>query len=297
MGMKVCILMASYNGDKYIAEQIDSILNQDGVDLTLYISDDFSTDETSNIIQSYLDQNNVHLLQNKNKYGTAGKNFFSMIARVDFDNFDFVAFADQDDVWNIDKLLNSALYIKQTKGCVGVSSCVEAFWPDGRTVYVDKASPQKDFDYFFEPAGPGCTYLFTASFANELKSLLILKPWINALVFYHDWLVYAYARKMEYGWHIFPSSTLRYRQHNTNETGVNSGFSAFKKRIEKLRSGWYLDQVYAIANAVGYENDMKYYFPVRAKPNLRFYANFVKMRRKLSDAFVLSMFFLFKIAR
>ena len=293
----ICVLMASYNGQKFIEEQIGSIMNQCGVKVTLFISDDNSTDNTMAIIKKFMVRDNIHLLYNKTKFGSAGKNFFSMIERVDFYDFDFVAFADQDDVWNVDKLLMSVLYLEKNELCSGVSSCVEAFWPDGRIFYVNKALPQREYDYFFESAGPGCTYLFRSSFAIELKSLLISKPWIHTSVFYHDWLVYSYARKLNYGWHVLPFSTIKYRQHHNNETGVNSGYSAFKMRFEKLKSGWALDQVYAVAKAVGYENELKIFFSFKRRANFKFYLNLRKMRRKLSDALMLGVIFLFQIQR
>jgi rhamnosyltransferase len=294
---KICVLMATFNGEKYIEEQIRSILNQYGVNVTLYVSDDLSTDGTLAIIRRFLPYGNVHLLGKQNKFGSAGRNFFSLIERVDFDEFDFVAFADQDDIWNVDKLLVSALYLEQTEECVGVSSCVEAFWPDGRIFYVNKAVPQRNFDYFFESSGPGCTYLLRSSFAAEFKSLLRSKPWIYTSVFFHDWLIYAYARKLNYYWHVLPFSTIKYRQHGNNETGVNTGFSAFRMRLKKLKSGWALDQVFAVAKAVGYEDDLQVFFSGRGKANFKFYLNFREMRRKMSDALVLSVIFLLKIQR
>lgn len=294
---RVCVLMTSFNGSKYISDQIQSVLNQKCVDVTLYLSDDGSTDPTPEIIKSYELSNSIKILSNQKKYGTAGKNFYSMIERVQFEHFDFVAFADQDDIWYSDKLLNSVLYMQQNVSCVGVSSCVDAFWQDGRKIFVNKASKQRKFDYFFEAAGPGCTYVFKSSFANEIKSLLKLRPWIYSTVFSHDWLVYALARKSGYSWHILPYSTLEYRQHSANETGVNFGISAFKTRLNKLRSGWYLDQVYAVAKAVGYEDDLKYFFTARGKPNVSFYLNLIDMRRRFCDAVLLGLFFKFKLAR
>lgn len=293
----VCVLMTSYNGDKYIIDQIDSILNQRGVNVTLYVSDDLSTDQTPNILDAYCVSNRINLLGNNNKHGTAGKNFFSMISQVEFDGFDFVAFADQDDIWDIDKILKSVDYIEANEGCVAVSSCVEAFWPNGRTLFVNKALPQKRYDYMFEAAGPGCTYLVTSAFARELKELLRKRPGIYTGVFHHDWLIYAYARAMGYGWHIFPFSTLKYRQHESNEIGVNSGLSAFRKRLLKLKSGWYLDQVYAVANAVGYEDSLRNYFTTRGRPNGRFFLNFREMRRSFGAALVFSFLLLLGIVR
>ncbi len=289
--------MTAYNGRKYINEQIESILNQIDVDVSLYVSDDFSTDGTLEVLKTHSRSEKIRVLKSDKKHGTAGKNFYSMIERVSFSGFDFVAFSDQDDVWALSKLKESADFLKKNLGLVGVSSCVEAFWENGRSVFVDKSDPQQDFDFLFEPAGPGCTYLITANFANEIKQLLISRPSIYNNVFAHDWLIYAYARKMGYGWHIFPFSTLRYRQHADNETGVNSGIAAFKVRMMKLKSGWYFDQVYALAIALGYENDLNYYFKSRGAPNLIFWLHFRKMRRKFSDAIFLLLVVLLKIVR
>lgn len=294
---KICILMTSYNGSEYIREQIESILNQTNVDVTLYVSDDMSTDHTLEVINPFIKLNNFHLLENEKKYGSAGKNFYSLVERVQFSQFDYVGFSDQDDIWCIDKLCRSVEQIKSSTGCVGVSSCVEAFWEDGRSLYVDKASPQKEYDYLFEPAGPGCTYLFTANFAEELKRLLIKRPTIYASVFAHDWLVYAYARSRGYKWCIMPVSTLKYRQHSSNETGVNSGRSAIKARLKKLKSGWYLDQVYGVANAIDSEDKLNQFFSARGRPKLCFFINIKKMRRSFLDAIFLGMFFLIGIVR
>lgn len=297
MTKRICVLLATYNGAEYVEEQIQTILNQNGVEVVLYVSDDFSTDNTLSCVKKFQCYGNVHLVDNNSKYGSAGRNFFSLIDRVDFHDFDFVAFSDQDDVWDDDKLLKSALYLGNSDGCLGVSSCVDAFWSDGTLFFVNKAMPQRDFDYFFEAAGPGCTYLIRSSFAAELKLLLRSRPWIHTTVFHHDWLVYAYARNKGGGWHVLPFSTMKYRQHDKNELGVNFGSTAIISRFKKLRNGWALDQVYAIAKAVGYENDLKVFFPVRAKASLNFYLNFRKMRRKLIESLFLALAFLFKIIR
>lgn len=54
---KVAVLLSTYNGSKYIKEQIDSILSQEGVNIDIYIRDDGSTDETVNIIYEYKSNN------------------------------------------------------------------------------------------------------------------------------------------------------------------------------------------------------------------------------------------------
>lgn len=289
--------MATFNGADYLNEQIDSIIKQRDVNVTIYISDDLSTDNTRNIISSYINFKNCYLIDNSTKHGSAGKNFYHLISNVNFDDYDYVSFADQDDIWCENKLINSINLINTTHDCVGVSSSFIAFWPNGRNIFVNKAGKPRDFDYFFEAAGPGCTYLLRPSFADNFKNFLISNKDIYSNIFSHDWLIYAYARHHGYSWLISPNPSIYYRQHSGNETGVNFGLKAFFKRLHKLNTGEYLTQVYEIANIVGYRNKLDYFFSSRANSNLIFYLNFRKMRRKLRDAFFLAFVFFFKIIR
>lgn len=103
----VLVMMASYNGEKYIAEQIDSILAQEGVDVTLRICDDGSSDSTPAICESYAaEHGNVHFGVNKENKGLA-KNFMDMVYDDSACGYDYYAFSDQDDVWLPEKLVHA----------------------------------------------------------------------------------------------------------------------------------------------------------------------------------------------
>ena len=93
--MKIDILMATYNGEKYLKEQIDSILEQSYKDFRLLISDDCSTDSTRQILNEYVEKDSrvVVFLQNKN-IGVL-KNFEYLMQKVESECF---MFADQDDI-------------------------------------------------------------------------------------------------------------------------------------------------------------------------------------------------------
>lgn len=100
----VLVMMATYNGEKYVAEQVDSILAQDGVDVMLLISDDGSCDSTPQICARYVQNTpNVHFSVNKSNKGVA-KNFMDMLYDSDAKSFDYFAFSDQDDYWMPNKL-------------------------------------------------------------------------------------------------------------------------------------------------------------------------------------------------
>ena len=108
---RVLVLMTTYNGSRYVAAQIDSILAQQGVDVTLRICDDCSTDGTYEIVQAYADEfENVLVKSNERNMG-CNANFMNLIYDADADAYDFFAISDQDDVWRVNKLQMAAARI------------------------------------------------------------------------------------------------------------------------------------------------------------------------------------------
>jgi rhamnosyltransferase len=252
---KVAVLLAAYNGMQWIEQQLLSIQAQVGVDLVIYISVDPSTDGTEAWCEAYAEQHsNVVLLPPAGAFGGASRNFFRLMRDVEFHDFDAVAFSDQDDIWDTDKLQRASLVI-QTRGFDAYSSNVIAFWPDRSDCLLDKAQPQVAWDFLFEAAGPGCTYVMGKQLAKSLKSS-ILSNWQQLQdVSLHDWFCYAYARSHGYRWYIDPVSSMRYRQHESNQVGANTGLSSLVSRYKTIHNGWWFNQVQLIAHLVGLDKD------------------------------------------
>lgn len=248
---KVAVLLAAYNGMQWIEEQLVSILKQSGVDVTVYVSVDPSTDGTWAWCKAYATDNpHVVILPEAGKFGGASRNFFRLIRDVDFEAFDFIAFADQDDIWHLDKL-QRAISAINSRRVDAYSSNVTAFWPDGRVQLLNKAQPQVAWDFMFEAAGPGCTYVLKVDFAIALKKSM-LDNWQQLQeVSLHDWYVYAFARSHGYGWYIDPVPSMDYRQHESNQMGANKGLSSLVSRYKTILDGWWLSQVQIIALLVG----------------------------------------------
>lgn len=96
------ILLSTYNGEQFLAQQLDSIINQSYSDWQLYIRDDGSTDGTISILNEYSKKDNrIHLFEDINNLG-ACRSFERLLTL--FGDADYFAFSDQDDVWNVDKL-------------------------------------------------------------------------------------------------------------------------------------------------------------------------------------------------
>ena len=258
MHKKIAVLLASYNGVKYIKEQIDSILNQKEVDVTIFISDDLSTDGTIEYLQDiYKDFKNIVYLPSGSKFGGAGKNFFRLIRDVDFSSFDFISFVDQDDIWYEDKLIRAIKTIED-KQLDAYSSNVLAFWEDGKEMIINKSSSQARYDYLFEAAGPGCTYVLKKDLAISLQNF-ICDNWEDVnKVELHDWFIYAFARENNYKWHIDEKPSMRYRQHTSNQVGANDGLKAKLKRFKKVFSSWYREEIIKIIKVLRLENKYKF---------------------------------------
>jgi len=248
---KIAVLLAAYNGMQWIEEQLVSILDQSSVVVTIYISVDPSSDGTESWCAAFCAAHeHVVLLPDAGRFGGAARNFFRLIRDVDFENYDAVAFADQDDIWHSDKLIR-AMQIISARNIDAYSSNVTAFWSDGKEVFLDKSQPQVAWDYLFEAAGPGCTYVLSKPLVKALKDA-VLQNW-NQLqqVSLHDWYCYAFARSHGFDWFIDPRSTVLYRQHENNQVGANTGLSPLLQRYKTIHEGWWFTQVRVIAKLIG----------------------------------------------
>ncbi|KTB76492.1 glycosyltransferase family 2 protein [Pseudomonas syringae] len=248
---KVAVLLAAYNGMAWIEAQLDSILKQTNVCVSVFISVDTSTDGTEAWCADYAQHHaSISLLPPAGRFGGASRNFFRLIRDVDFSTFDYVAFSDQDDIWHPDKLQRAVAALAPGHHDA-YSSNVTAFWPDGQRVLLDKAQPQVQWDYLFEAAGPGCTYVMNRRLADAFKSSL-LSHWDAAqAVSLHDWYCYAFARSHGFRWLIDPVPGMDYRQHANNQVGANTGLASLISRLKKIADGWWAGQVVLIGRLIG----------------------------------------------
>lgn len=239
---KVAILLATYNGEKWIREQLNSILIQKKINYTVFISDDNSSDSTKKIIKEYqLKNNNIEIVYKNSTLRSSAGNFFHLITNINIKNYDYFAFCDQDDIWLPNKLFSQYLLLNQTNA-EGVSSDVIAFWPNGKEKLIIKSYNQTNYDYLFESSGPGCSFLISYWLMNKVRYHLMDKFLITK-VYAHDWFVYLICRSYEKKWIISSQPTLKYRQHNNNLIGANVGISRTCERFKRIKNSWYRNQV------------------------------------------------------
>lgn len=242
---KMIVLLATYNGEHWLREQLDSILAQEGVEIEVLIGDDASTDGTRRLLdEGWRDDPRVRVLTWDKASGSAGANFRRLYAQVDLSDVDYVALADQDDIWMPRKLL-SAVEALNRSGADGYSGAVRAFWPNGNEKVLAQNANVRSADILFEGAGQGCTFVVTVELFRRVQALCRRAPQAVGALHYHDWLIYLLNRAWGGNWYFDPAPCMRYRQHGGNEIGARGGLGAVTRRLAMIRNGWYAKQVKA----------------------------------------------------
>ena len=110
----VCVLLSTYNGEKYLKEQLDSVLNQKDITLNFLVRDDGSTDSTIDILKQYEKEGKIKLIVGKN-IGYK-KSFYELAKLAPLS--DYYAFCDQDDVWDDDKLITAVNMLERENNSI-----------------------------------------------------------------------------------------------------------------------------------------------------------------------------------
>lgn len=238
--MKKClVLLCTYNGEKYLPELIDSILHQKHVDVEIVAADDCSTDNTQNILKKYSKKysNFSYSVNKANKKFTY--NFLDLFFSVKDKEFDYVAFADQDDVWLDNKLMIAIHKIEEegkTKhGCLYSSNLIVA------NDKLEKIGMQEDetvitktnkCTYLFENIATGCTMVMDKKFYDHAtryypENINLHDYWLFMIAIYTANYVYDY------------NGYILYRQHGDNQIGTNKKKWTMKniKKVMKSKNG------------------------------------------------------------
>jgi len=220
----ILILLATFNGERYITELIKSLLSQTYQDFTIYIHDDKSTDNTYNIILEYAERFPKKIIASQNEVNTGGTKFNFLQMMIDHKD-DYVMLCDQDDIWLPDKIAKSLAMIKDMEKEYGTSTPILVY--TNLTVVKDNLEviaysyekiANKNFDknsLNFAVAmnnAPGCSTMYNRALSDLIKAT----PEYFVM---HDWWLYLTAAALGKAGAIhYP--TVLYRQHNENESGA-----------------------------------------------------------------------------
>lgn len=262
----IAILMATYNGEKYLREQIDSILGQDNHDWHLYIHDDGSTDNTLEIIEGYASRypDKVSALRYESQ-GGALNNFMSLLLCVESS---YYMFSDQDDVWDNNKISLSFESIKQIEARESgqkpiivhsdvrvVDSELNLIHPSYREyghIYPEMVT---SFDNCVINITLGCAMCFNA----KAREVSIDRPWTKALM--HDGWVTTRTFAENGIVYAMPQVLMHYRNHGCNTVGAIDGNRfTIMYRLKHFREMLSLNmKQYQMLKSAGYGSIFKYY--------------------------------------
>lgn len=238
MNAKVNILLSTYNGEKYLREQLDSLLRQTYQNIVIYVRDDGSEDDTMKILKEY--QNRCHerrggepriIILNEDKQVNLGymKSFWTLLRKCE--KADYYAFCDQDDVWLPDKVKRGVEALEKENGNIpllyssGFVYCNENMEITGYPAQISDPVNFKDV-LFYTPA-----YGFTIMINNELLERALSAASLKDMP--HDGWCQKIATAM--GKFIYDSTiTAKYRRHASTVT--YAGAHKVKLVIKWLRN-------------------------------------------------------------
>ena len=298
---KVQVLLSTYNGEKYIKEQIESILNQKEVEVSLLIRDDGSSDKTIEIIGKLADKNNNIIYYKDENLGPA-RSFMDLLYKSS--EYDYYAFADQDDIWRKQKLISAINMLKEKENEPSLyMSALEVVDENLNLIETKKVNGNLSFEgEMIRNFATGCTMVLNKKLCDIIKQY---NP--SYLIMHDSWITrvcYAVGGNVI----IDDNSYIKYRQHTGNVLGYkDEGFQkikrqfkiAFKNNIsmrvniaKELKNGYYKmltnEAKEVVDNLINYQEDKK------AKRwllhNKKFRTNNLKINTKMIIAILLNKF-------
>ena len=235
MNETIDILLATYNGEKYLKEQIESILNQTYSNIRLIISDDCSTEKTKEIIKAYEEKDNRIISYFHEKNLGYVKNFEFLLSKVENEIY---MLSDQDDVWLPTKVEHTYEKLKETDADLVftdlevVNEKLETIYPSFNDFMLLSRKIKKylhsyRLQYLYNCV-TGCTLMSKKKF---IKMILPI-PTQSKYAIHDTWIACTVANngKMEY----LDEKTIKYRQHGNNQVGTDKISHKFSK-LQQVR--------------------------------------------------------------
>lgn len=225
--MKISVCIATYNGEKYIQEQLSSILSQLNQDDEIIISDDGSKDNTLGIIHSFNDSR-IKMFHNTGKHGLV-PNFENALRHA---SGDYIFFSDQDDIWAPNKVKRCIKSLQNNDLVIHNSLIMDG---KGKISNIDFFSIRKSGKGYWRNLYKNSFVGSCMAFRKELLPYVL--PFPKHILWHDMWIGLIAERK---GKTIFISNTLLYyRRHgnNASATSENSSFSflfQLKYRLQML---------------------------------------------------------------
>ena len=230
----VAVLMSTYNGENYIAEQIKSIISQRDVQIRLFVRDDGSTDQTLGIIRSLMGTADLTVIEDGENLGP-GSSFMKLLYTYANDpDIDYFAFADQDDIWLEKKLITAAQSIEKSGYAGPVLYCSNQTLYCNEEVCGERYSEPQNIELIYHltiNTISGCTFVLNKDLAQLINSYPHCDSHIVEYRMHDSWIILI---AIICGHVIYDqNSNMLYRIHDHNTVGIK-GIS-FKERVSRFK--------------------------------------------------------------
>lgn len=225
----ISIAMATYNGERFVSKQIESLLNQSYSNLEIIISDDNSTDSTYEICEKYAEKDTrIKLVKNKRSKGFIS-NFQNALS---FCSGIYIVLADQDDLWYKEKVIelfneiyeNDLIYSDAKL----IDDCDNTI-AESYSIVTEKFIPPRNVvDIILNNPVTGCTLMFNASLLDKVI------PFPQGIPAHDQWITLA--AFLSNGIKYIDKPLIGYRQHSTNQIGANINDKSILTRIKDVIS-------------------------------------------------------------
>lgn len=231
--LSTAILLGTHNGQAFLEQQLDSFGMQTDTHWQVWASDDASSDHTLALLKAYQQQwatNQLHILSGPAQGFVA--NFLSLVCRTEI-HADYYAYADQDDIWEKDKLERALAWLNTVPSHTPALYCTRTRFIDEHNQELGLSSriphPPAFANALLHNIGGGNTMVFN----EAARALLCLAgPEVNVIA--HDWWTYIVVSGCKGVVHFDPYPSVRYRQHAHNLIGSNIGIVARYTRMRKV---------------------------------------------------------------
>jgi len=283
---KIIILLSTYNGEKYLREQLESLIGQDLCKddqymVELFVRDDGSKDHTVEMLSKYTDRIKLNVVQGTNV--GAERSFWELVQMAP--EADFYAFCDQDDVWDSNKLSRAVHMLEEKDQHIPLLYCSSFRWTDSElneiTVQRGNHKTSTELPYaLLYSLSPGCTFVFNHAALLKARKYDFSKEHVEI----HDWLLFKITAML--GEVIYDrTETLSYRQHGNNTIGNKN--EGFRGMIERTRR--FLTSNAGVRSKTAQSLLRTYAEELKTLPEQQYYVNLVanyKKDRKLKKAFL-----------
>ncbi len=230
---KVTILISTYNGSKFLSQQLDSLYEQTYPNIRILVRDDGSNDFTRTLLEKEQAKGRIMLYKGHDNLG-AGPSFFELLKNVAATETEYVAFCDQDDVWHSDKIARAISSLIDVGVDHPAMYCSRVEVVDEHLAHIGYTMVPRKIGFgnaLVDCVATGCTIVLN----GEAVRLLGKNTPSKGVM--HDW--WCYLVMSCFGKVIYDqTTTLKYRQHNSNTIGLaTSKFTQFLRRFHRFFGG------------------------------------------------------------